>query len=260
VNFVWVNKDEFERIYLVLDKTANTLIKVMLAKLNLDLGQIAESKLKEYALMLEKGLQQKRLTGESSLEAIILKQILDSLYPLKLLQFGAFENILDLGTGGGLPGIPIKICQEHLQVSLLDSNKRKMVFLQQVVNKLNLQKSIIICGRAESVAHEDLHRERYDSVISKAVAETSVLAELALPFLKLGGTALFYKGPRGEIEAERAKIAIDLCGGEIIKVWRYTLYTGEFRSLYAVKKVKPTPAKYPRSVGKPAKRPLGSYN
>ncbi len=242
------------------DKSADALIKMLLEELNLGLEHAVANKLKEYALMLEEGLQQQRLTGELTLEAIILKQILDSLYPLKLMQFGAFEKVLDLGTGGGLPGIPIKICHEHLQISLLDSNQRKITFLQQVIDKLNLEKSILICGRSESVAHEDIHREQYDCVISKAVAETSVLAELALPFLKLDGTALLYKGPRGEIEAERAKIAIDLCGGVITNVWTYTLRSGEFRSLYAIKKVKPTPAKYPRSIGKPSKRPLGIYS
>jgi 16S rRNA (guanine527-N7)-methyltransferase len=243
----------------VTDKSADMLIKLMLGELNLDLELVAANKLKEYALMLEKGLQQQRLTGALTLEAIILKQILDSLYPLKIIKFAAFEKVLDLGTGGGLPGIPIKICHDHLKITLLDSNQRKIAFLQKVINNLSLKKSSLICGRAELIAHENIHRQQYDCVISKAVAETSVLAELALPFLKLGGTALLYKGPRGEIEAERAKVAIDLCGGEITKVWKYRLNSGEFRSLYALKKVKPTPVKYPRSVGKPSKYPLGSY-
>lgn len=259
VNFAWANKSNFERIYQVTDKSAEALIEMLLKELNLGIEQVVAGKLQEYALMLEEGLQQQRLTGELTLEAIILKQILDSLYPLKLMQFGAFEKVLDLGTGGGLPGIPIKICLEHLQMSLLDSNQRKIAFLQQVIDKLKLNKSILLCGRAETIAHEDLHREQYDCVISKAVAETSVLAELALPFLKLGGTALLYKGPRGEKEAERAKIAIDLCGGEITNVWTYTLISGELRSLYALKKIKLTPVKYPRSTGKPAKRPLGTH-
>lgn len=241
------------------DKSAEVLIEMLLEKLNLDIGSVAANYLKEYALMLEEGLQQQRLTGELTLEAIILKQILDSLYPLKLIQFKAYEKVLDLGTGGGLPGVPIKICVEHLHMSLLDSNQRKIAFLQQAIDKLNLENSILLCGRAETLAHEEFHREKYDYVLSKAVAETSVIAELALPFLKLGGTAFLYKGPKGEVEAERAKTAIELCGGVIANVWTYTLYSGEFRSLYALRKVKETPLKYPRSVGKPAKRPLGNY-
>ncbi len=260
VNFVLANNSLSERINLVIDKSAEALIETLLEKLNLSLDCVAEKKLKEYALMLEEGLQQQRLTGALTRESIILKQFLDSLYPLKLMQFKTFEKVLDLGTGGGLPGIPIKICHEHLQMSLLDSNQRKTVFVQQVIDKLNLNNSFILCGRAEAIAHDDLHREQYDCVISKAVAEMSVLAELALPFLKLGGTALLYKGPRGEEETEKAKIAIELCGGVIKNAWTYTLYSGEFRSLYALEKVKATSQKYPRSVGKPAKRPLGSYS
>jgi 16S rRNA (guanine527-N7)-methyltransferase len=259
VNFAWANRNT-ERIFQVTDKSADTLIKMLLGELKLDLEHTVTVKLKEYALMLKAGLQQQRLTGATSLEAIILKQILDSLYPLKLINMEAYKKVLDLGTGGGLPGIPIKICHEHMQIALLDSNQRKIEFLKQVIHKLNLQNSSLICDRAETIAHKDIYREQYDCVISKAVAETSVLAELALPFLKLDGTVLLYKGLRGEIEAERAKIAIDLCGGVITDVWTYTLSSGEFRSLYAIKKVKPTPAKYPRSIGKPSKRPLGIYS
>jgi 16S rRNA (guanine527-N7)-methyltransferase len=238
-------------------KSAEALIEILLDKLDLRLEPVAANNLKEYALMLEEGLQQQRLTGESTLEGIILKQFLVCLYPLKFLQIANYTKVLDLGTGGGLPGIPIKISFDNLQMTLLDSNQRKIAFLQRVIDQLNLKCCDLLSDRAEVIGRDEAHREQYNCVVSKAVAETAVLAELALPFLKLGGIALLYKGPRGAAEAERAKTAIDLCGGLISNVWTYTLYTGETRSLYAVEKVKPTPLKYPRSIGKPSKRPLG---
>lgn len=228
----------------------------MLAALRLDITNHQKRKLLQYTDFLIEGLKRQRLTGEKSAEGIIKRQLYDSLYPLTVISFQEGSKVLDLGSGAGLPGMPIKICLPEVLMCLLDSNQRKIKFLIEAANLLGLDKLEFISGRAEELAHSNDHREKYDHVLAKAVARTAVLAELTLPFLKTGGQALLYKGPQGAREAELAGRAIDLCGGYIEKVWHYNLPAGEKRSIFLIRKIKNTPPQYPRAVGKPARRPL----
>ena len=232
------------------------LLENMLTDLQLvlDIGQ--KEKMLMYVEFIIDGLKRQRLTGEKTADKIINRQLYDSLYPLKLITLHNGSKNLDLGSGAGLPGIPIKICKPELMMSLLDANQRKIKFMGSTVVALGLDSIDFLHGRAEEWAHNDEHREKYDCVFVKAVATTAVLAELALPFLKVGGQALLYKGPRGGREAELAEKAIDLCGGNLEKVWFYNLPTGEKRALYLLRKVKSSPSQYPRSTGKPARKPL----
>jgi 16S rRNA (guanine527-N7)-methyltransferase len=232
------------------------LLEDMLSILKLDITLSQRKKLLQYSELLLEGLKRQRLIGEKTAEGIIGKQFYDSLYPLKFISFFPGSKVLDLGSGAGLPGMPIKICLPGIYIFLLDANQRKMGFLKLAADVLELDKIEFLTGRSEEWAHHSGHREQYDYVLSKAVAESAVLAELALPMLKVGGQALLYKGSKGDQEAERAGNAIAVCGGEIEKVWRYNLPTGEKRSLFLLRKVKSTPLKYPRAAGKPAQKPI----
>lgn len=209
-----------------------------------------------YVVRLVAGLNQARLTGESSIEGLFNKQIFDSLYLLKLIDFGTGRRILDLGSGGGLPGIPLHIVSPGNYTVLLDSNKKKTTFLNNTVKALALQNIDIINGRAEEYGHIKEHRAGYDFVVSKAVAEMNVLVEYALPFLKTQGMAILFKGPRGDQELKKAERAIKACGGVFQQKYFYRLPGGEERYLYLIIKKEETPQKYPRRTGVPTRNPL----
>ncbi len=231
-------------------------LEEMLTALQLEITLNQKRKLLQYTDLVIDGLKRQRLTGEKSAEGIISRQLYDSLYPLTIMSFQEGSKVLDLGSGAGLPGVPIKICLPEVLMSLLDANQRKIKFLIATADLLGLDKIEFIAGRAEELAHNNDLRENYDFVLAKAVANIAVLAELALPMLKIGGQALLYKGPKGSQEAELAGRAIDLCGGSMEKVCHYNLLTGERRSIFLIRKIKNSPPQYPRKAGKPARRPL----
>ncbi|MFO7952886.1 MAG: 16S rRNA (guanine(527)-N(7))-methyltransferase RsmG [Bacillota bacterium] len=228
----------------------------MLNSLHLTLEQDQKEKLMQYIKLLLEELDKQRIIGESSVDDIINRQIYDSVYPLKLLNIPAESRILDLGTGGGLPGIPLKICKPDLDVHLLDANKKRVILLSKIIEKLHLKNTHVIHGRAEKIGQEMRHREKFNIVLSKAVAKTSILAELTLPLANMDGKVLLYKGPKGEAEIDEAKGALELCGGEHERTWDYRLPTGEKRKLLLIRKINKTPEKYPRREGKPEKAPL----
>ncbi len=232
-------------------------IEEMFTDLNIGtIDAITKKQVAQFAMLLHEGLNKLRLTGEKSLEGIIWKQIYDS---LKILEVTALEpglKIVDLGSGGGLPGLPLKICRPSIELFLMDANRKKAAFLSDVINELNLEKACVLCGRAEEYGQGSGYREQYDLVLSKAVAEMAVLVELALPLLRKGGRALFYKGPKGKGEAREAVKALSACGGVLEAEWTYELKDGEQRLLYNIRKTRATPLKYPRRAGVPARRPL----
>lgn len=221
--------------------------------------EATQGQLSSLALYVEKliiGLQKVRLTGESSAAELFTKQVYDSLYPLKVITFKKGGRILDIGSGGGLPGIPLGIALPENEIVLLDSNKKKTTYMEDVARRLALNNVIVINGRAEEYGHLEGHRESYDYVTSKAVAEMNVLAEYTLPFLRIHGDTLFFKGPRGEQELAAAAGAINICGGKYQQEHHYRLPGGEERVLYVIRKTDITPDKYPRRVGVPSKNPI----
>lgn len=229
----------------------------MFAALDLDhIDPVKTDQMAQYVSLILRGLEKIRLTGEKSPEEIIWHQIYDSLYILKLTKLKSGLKVVDLGSGGGLPGLPLKICRPGIEIYLLDANRKKAGFLHEVKETLDLEETHILCGRAEEYGQHKDHRESYDLVLSKAVAETAVLAELALPLLKTGGRALLYKGPKGIEEAKAAGKAINTCGGEMAEKWAYNLKSGEKRLLYEITKISTTPPGYPRRAGVPERRPI----
>ncbi len=232
-------------------------VEDMFKTLNLKNGDARQKEtITKYILLILEWLQIVRLTGEKNADGIIWQQVYDSLYLLKLTDLNKGLEVIDLGSGGGLPGIPLKICRPGIKMYLMDSSKKKASFLKEAIERLGLNDTYILCGRAEEFGKNKDYREQYDLVVCKAVAEMAALIELALPLLKLEGRALIYKGPRGKEEAEEAKRALEICGGRISGEWQYNLSGGQSRSLYEIKKESFTPHKYPRRPGVPERKPI----
>ena len=166
-------------------------------------------------------------------------------------------TVLDVGSGAGVPGVPLMIAFPSLQVTLLEAAAKKAKFLAHVAEKLSLSNLSVCTGRAESLAHDAKLRESFDAVASKAVAKLNVLAELTLAFCRVGGVVVAQKGRAVHDEVQEAGRAIGLMGGEIEEVKEVTLLGAtEPRTLVVLRKARPTPGKYPRRPGIPAKRPL----
>ncbi len=236
-------------------RTEEQRLKEVMAQLALPIEPEQEQLLLKYIHMVVEGTSRQRLVGPRDSGEIIYKHIFDSLYPVTLNIFSSGE-LLDLGTGAGLPGIPLKIVLSGQKVFLMDANRRKIIFLKKVCRELQLDQMNFLAGRAEEWARHPEYRERFQTVVCRAVADTAILAELALPLVKLGGEVFLYKGPRGVNEAAAAKHALRLCGGEVNRIYHYQLPTGEKRTLVCLSKIENTPDIYPRKPGKPAKKPL----
>jgi 16S rRNA (guanine527-N7)-methyltransferase len=202
------------------------------------------------------------LTAITNYEEVQVKHFLDSLTVLTALKPADLAQplaILDVGTGAGLPGVPLKIALPRTRLALLEATTKKCTFLQHLTSTLGMRDVEIINARAEEAAHDARYREKFDLVLSRAVASLPALAELTLPFCAVGG--LFIAQKKGSIqkEIEQSQPAIDRLGGRLGEV-RPVLLEGlnDRRYLIVIDKVKPTPPAYPRRTGMPAKRPLGT--
>jgi len=200
------------------------------------------------------------LTAITEYEEIQLKHFLDSLTVISAWPPEAAKkdfSIIDVGTGAGLPGIPLKIAFPSIKLVLLEATVKKTDFLNHVISKLELEYVEIVAGRAEEIAHQPHYRERFDLVLSRAVAALPVLVELTLPFAAVGGSFIAQKKGAIDEEIERAGRAIGLLGGSLREVKKVDLPSfSDERYLVVIDKLSPTPEKYPRRPGIPAKRPL----
>ena len=204
--------------------------------------------------------QRVNLTAITDYEEVQIKHFLDSLTVVLALKQPVGEDkfrLIDVGTGAGIPGIPLKIILPEIKLALLDATAKKAAFLHHIKHKLGLDDVEIIVGRAEDVAHQAQYREKFELVLSRAVARLPTLVELTLPFCALGGSFIAQK--KGDIDPEisQAARAISLLGGNLREVERVDL--AEFtdaRWLIVIDKVSPTPQQYPRRPGIPTKRPL----
>jgi len=200
------------------------------------------------------------LTAITDYEEVQIKHFLDSLtvtLALKQPLGGEGLRLIDVGAGAGLPGIPLKILLPAIKLTLLEATAKKAAFLQHLRHKLGLDDVEIVVGRAEDVAHETQYREKFDIVLSRAVAPLPTLAELTLPFCAVGGSFVAQKKGTIDLEISQATRAISLLGGKLREAKRIELeeFTDE-RWLITIDKVLPTPQPYPRRPGIPAKRPL----
>ena len=169
----------------------------------------------------------------------------------------AGKRVIDVGTGAGLPGIPVKICAPDIRLTLLEATGKKTAFLRDVVALLGLTDVAVVTGRAEELGHHPAHRERYDFVLARAVANLPALAELMLPLCRPGGTGIAYRKGGVAAEVKEAEKAIALMGGRVAALRRVELVAGEGdRYLVIMEKTGHTPERYPRRPGMPVKRPV----
>ena len=199
------------------------------------------------------------LTAITDWEAVRTRHFLDSLsasavLPPATLRSGA---IIDIGSGAGFPGIPLKLAYPSMCATLVEATAKKTAFLAHICAELDLQDTATLNGRAETLAHEPDLRERFDAALARAVADTATLAELTLPFARVGGLVALHKKGDIRAELERAQCAIETLGGALREVKPVNIPgLNDDRALVVLEKARPTPAKYPRRPGIPAKRPL----
>lgn len=197
------------------------------------------------------------LTGITEYHDVTVKHFIDSLSIVKIIDMTNVSSLIDVGTGAGFPGIPIKIIFPHIKICLLDSLNKRVKFLNEIISKLDLDNISALHGRAEEVAKRGEYREKYDLCVSRAVANLSSLSEYCLPFVKKGGQFISYKSSDIDKELLSSKHAISVLGGKIEDIIKFKLPNTDIdRSLILINKVNVTNRKYPRKAGMPAKEPL----
>ena len=237
------------------------------------MSQIFESKLNELGINLTDKQKQQfdkfyellvewnkvmNLTGITEYEEVNEKHFVDSLSIVKAIDMESLQSIIDVGTGAGFPGIPLKIAFPHLKVVLLDSLNKRINFLNEVISELELTDIKTIHGRAEDYAKQTEYREKFDLCVSRAVANLSTLSEYCLPYVSVNGLFIPYKSGEIDEELENSKKAVKVLGGKIENVVKFQLPGTEIgRSFVKVRKITNTNKKYPRKAGLPAKEPLG---
>lgn len=229
--------------------------ELLIEKLNYINENLSEEQINNLFLFMNNLLEWNErinLTAIKNPKDIIVKHFVDSIYIKKYIN----GKMLDIGSGAGFPGIPLKISNEDIDITSVDSVNKKISFQKDSIEKLKFLNYIAVHSRVEDLASSPEYREKFDFVTSRAVANMSTLVEYMLPFLKINGFCICMKGPNSDEELEKSMNAIKILGGEIAKVENYKIDDQNERTLIIIKKVKHTPREYPRRQGKPLKSPL----
>lgn len=232
-------------------------LSALLREIVIDLTDDQTSRLIEFIKILLTANKTTNLTAITDFNEAMVKHIYDSLLIMTIPEFGSAKNIIDVGSGGGIPSIPLAICNPTKKIVSLEATQKKLNFQIETSHQLKLENLSPIWGRAEEAARETIHREQYDLAIARAVAPLSILAELTIPFVKIQGRAIFYKGKEADNELSKGEHAVQTVGAKFYGTKSYTLpYNYGSRVLIIFQKEHLTPPTYPRKPGVPQKKPL----
>ncbi len=235
----------------------NQILKSGFEELGLEYTDEIEKKFNIYKDLLLEWNKKINITRIENDEEIYIKHYLDSVIFLNNNNKSIDKKIIDVGTGGGFPGLPLKIVNDNFKLTLLDSLRKRIDFLQLVIDELKLKNVELIHGRAEDFGQDTKYREKYDICVSRAVAPLNVLSELCLPFVKLGGHFAAYKSENISEEISGAKSAIEKLGGKIIDTKLIKIPNSDItRKIVIIEKIKQMEKIYPRKAGTPEKKPL----
>jgi len=235
----------------------NNLFKQTLAKLNIELSELQYKQFELYYEMLAEWNKVMNLTAITKYDEVVIKHFADSLSIVKVYDMKQNLRVLDMGTGAGFPGIPLKIVFPQLEIVLLDSLNKRIKFLNEVIQRLELSGIAAIHGRAEDYARQREYREAFDLCVSRAVANLAILSEYCIPYIRVGGIFVAYKSGEVDKEVDNSRKIVDILGGSVEKVIKFNLLDTEIeRSFVKIGKVNKTSSKYPRKAGLPAKEPI----
>lgn len=233
------------------------LVRCSREMFNLDLNIDMQRAFDLYATELLQWNEHINLTAITDPEAIEMRHFLDSLAIVRAVSLSPGMRVIDVGTGAGFPGLPLRIVFPHIELTLLEATAKKTSFLQHVTERLHYPNVSILTARAEDAGQDPAYRERYHVVLARAVAQMSILAEYLLPLCKIGGRCIALKGEHAAGEAQQAENAIHVLGGRLEKIIPIELpEVPETHHLVVIRKVAATPERYPRRTGIPSKRPI----
>lgn len=225
--------------------------------LNIEITDAQINQLIKYKDILLEWNQKMNLTAIEEEKDVMIKHFLDSLSCIQSKYLKREGKMIDVGTGAGFPGVPLKIALPGIELTLLDSLRKRINFLEEVCAETKLEQVDFVHGRAEDIGQSKDYREKYDYAVSRAVAALNVLVEYCLPFVKVGGYFICQKGPQIIEELPDAEKAIKVLGGEVVEQISVDLpFSDITHHILVIKKIKQTPSKYPRKAGKPSKEPI----
>ena len=235
----------------------NNVLTEKVKELSIVLNDKQIQQFEQYYNILVEWNKVMNLTAITEYEEVVEKHFLDSLTIVNASHVKKIETLIDVGTGAGFPGIPLKIAFPHLKVTLLDSLNKRIKFLNEVINLLELNDIKAIHGRAEDYAKQAEYREQYDICVSRAVANLATLSEYCLPYVKVDGLFVPYKSGEIDEELKSSEKAVSILGGKVEEVVKFQLPGTDIgRSFVKIHKIKETKKKYPRKAGMPTKEPL----